>query len=107
VRDAAVLAAGYALQGLTSVYLLVFTTWAMIAASLSWMITAPRGTRARAAALLVLAGTLAVALLAVYLLAYAGLHVDRQFARVARDNQAFGSLTEIARDGDIAVYRFR
>jgi hypothetical protein len=95
VRDAALLAAGYALQGLTSVYLLVFTTWAMLAAAASRMISAPRGTRARVAALLVLAGILAVGVLAFYLLAYAGLHADHQFARVARDNQAFaGSYTD-------------
>jgi hypothetical protein len=89
VRDAIVLGAGFALQGLTSIYLLSFTTWAAIFAAGSRMVTATRGTRARAVALLTGAGVVAVLLLSFYLLAYLRLHEDRSFARAAEDNQTF------------------
>jgi hypothetical protein len=89
VRDAIVLGTGFALQGLTSIYLLVFSAWAVVFAAGSRMATAARGTRARAAGLLTAAGVVAVLLLSPYLLAYLRLHQDRSFARAAEDNRAF------------------
>ncbi|MDO8833945.1 MAG: hypothetical protein Q7V01_00035 [Vicinamibacterales bacterium] len=89
VRDALLLGVGFALQGLTSIYLLTFTTWAAIFAAASRMATAARGTRTRAVGLLTGAGVVAVLLLSFYLLAYVRLHEDRSFARAAEDNQTF------------------
>jgi len=95
VRDAVTLGAGFALQGLTSIYLLVFTTWAMIFAGASRLCTARRGQRARAAALAVLAAGVAAMMLAFYLHAYYQVHVDHRFARSAADNAALaGSYTD-------------
>jgi hypothetical protein len=95
VRDAIVLGVGFALQGLTSVYLLVFTTWAALFAALSRMVTAARGTRTRAVVLLTAAGLLAILLLSPYLTSYQRLHQDRSFARSAEDSRTLaGSYTD-------------
>jgi hypothetical protein len=95
VRDAVTLGAGFALQGLTSIYLLVFTTWAMIFAGGSRFCTARRNQRARAAALAVLAAGMAAMMLAFYLHAYYQVHVDQRFARSAADNADLaGSYTD-------------
>ena len=47
VRDGILLGAGFALQGLTSVYLMVFTTWAAIFAAAARWLTAARGHEAQ------------------------------------------------------------
>lgn len=95
VRDALVLGVGFALQGLTSIYLLTFTTWAMIFAGGMRLVTADRGRRMRPVLLLVLAALVAVVMLSFYLHAYYQLHADQQFARRAVENRAFaGSYTD-------------
>jgi hypothetical protein len=74
VRDALLLGAAFALQGLTSVYLLVFTTWMMIfavaARAREWLRREP----AKMVALLTVAGGLAAALMAPYVAGYWTLH---------------------------------
>jgi hypothetical protein len=95
VRDALTLGVGFALQGLTSVYLLVFTTWASIFAAGCRMVLAARQARARALLLLTGAGLVAVLLMSFYLVAYVRLHQDQSFARKAEDNRSFaGSYTD-------------
>jgi len=95
VRDAMMLAVGFALQGLTSVYLLTFTTWAMMFAGSARLLSAGRGRRTRPVVLLALAGLVAVLLLSFYLNAYYQLHVERHFARTSADNTALaGSYTD-------------
>ena len=49
IRDAVTLGVGFALPGLTSIYLLAFTTWATIFAGLSRLFTARPGRRMRPA----------------------------------------------------------
>lgn len=89
IRDAVALGVSFALQGLTSIYLLVFSTWAMAFAALArageWL----RPSRVRAARLLVLAGIVAVFLLLPYLAPYYEVHRDRGFERTIRDAQWF------------------
>lgn len=73
-RDALLLGAGFALQGLTSVYLLVFSTWTLIFAVLA---RAGEWLRAGAPGMLVrfsVAGGLALLLMAPYLYQYERLH---------------------------------
>ena len=89
VRDAIVLGGGFALQGLTSIYLLTFTSWAALFAAVSRMVTAVRGTLTKAVGLLSVAGLVAILLLSFYLVAYGRLHQDRSFARAAEDNRTF------------------
>jgi hypothetical protein len=95
VRDAITLGVGFALQGLTSIYLLVFTTWAMIFAGLSRFFTAQPGRRARPAWLAALAALVAVLLLGFYLNAYYQLHLEQRFERISADNISLaGSYTD-------------
>lgn len=95
VRDAVTLGAGYALQGLTSVYLLTFTTWAMIFAGGARILAAGRGRRARPMILAAIAALIALLLLGFYLHAYYQLHLDQGFARNIEDNQRLaGSYTD-------------
>jgi hypothetical protein len=95
VRDAVTLGAGFALQGLTSIYLLTFTTWAMIFAGGSRLWTSTRAGRGRALALACLAAAVALGLLGFYLRAYYLVHLDQRFARSAADNAALaGSYTD-------------
>jgi hypothetical protein len=74
LRDACWLGAGFALQGLTSVYLLAFTTWMLIFAVLArageWLRREP----GRMIVLLVVAAATATLLMAPYLWAYVALH---------------------------------
>jgi hypothetical protein len=94
-RDAVTLGVGFALQGLTSIYLLVFTTWAMIFAGGSRLCATPRARRGRVVALAALAAVVALALLAFYLDAYYRTHLDQRFARTVEDNIALaGSYTD-------------
>ena len=95
VRDAITLGVGFALQGLTSIYLLVFTTWAMIFAGLSRFVTAQPGRRTRPAWLAALAALVAVLLLGFYLNAYYQLHLEQRFERTSADNISLaGSYTD-------------
>jgi len=95
VRDAVTLGVGFALQGLTSIYLLVFTAWAMLFAGLTRFVTAGRGRRGRPAMLTALAAGVALLLLSFYLDAYYRLHLDQGFARTSADNTALaGSYTD-------------
>jgi hypothetical protein len=90
VRDALLLGAAFALQGLTSVYLLVFTIWMLIFASLSRMREWLRDRPARMAGLLVTAGLTATLLLAPYLLSYYQVHRLTGFSRTIGEAQRFG-----------------
>ncbi len=89
VRNAALLGAAFALQALTSVYLLVFTAWMLIFASAArgreWL---GRG-RWRTAALLGLAGLAALVLLAPYLFEYAQVHRVAGFERSVDDAETY------------------
>ena len=84
-RDGVMLGVGFALQGLTSVYLLVFSTWALVFAVLArageWLRRKP----AEMIGLLTLAGATATILMAPYLLAYYELHLLTGLERTAAD----------------------
>ena len=87
-RDALLLGAGFALQGLTSVYLLVFSTWtlmfAVAARAGEWLRARPIGMLVR----LGVAGGFAVLLLAPYLYQYAQLHQITGWTRGADEQWA-------------------
>jgi len=89
VRHAALLGAAFAMQALTSVYLLVFTAWMLIfacaARAREWL--APG--RRRTAAMLGVAGAAALVLLAPYLFEYAQVHRVAGFERTVDDAQAY------------------
>jgi hypothetical protein len=91
VRDAALLGIGFALQGLTSVYLLVFSTWAILFAVLARASDWLRHQPIRVIALLAVAGALASALLAPYLYGYYRLHEITGFERTVGDGQAMAA----------------
>jgi len=88
VPDAVLLGVAYALQGLTSIYLLVFTSWALLFGALArageWLKRHPR----RTLALLALAVAVAVGLMSPYLLGYYELHRLTGFERGVRDQYA-------------------
>jgi hypothetical protein len=90
-RDALWLALGYALQGLTSIYLLVFSMWMLLFAVLGrageWM----RRHAVKTAAQLALAGTVAVLLLSPYLWTYYRLHRMTGFERSVADARQFAA----------------
>jgi hypothetical protein len=95
VRDAVTLGVGFALQGLTSIYLLMFTTWALIFAGGSRLWTAERTRRTRAVALTGLAAAVALLVLGPYLTAYYRTFLDQQFSRSVADNvDLAGSYTD-------------
>jgi hypothetical protein len=89
LRDAVWLGVGFALQGLTSVYLLVFTTWMLLFAVLGrageWLRREP----ARLVGLLVLAAAIATLLMAPYLWAYLALHRLTGFERAPADARLY------------------
>jgi hypothetical protein len=106
-RDAGWLAVGYALQGLTSVYVLVFTTWLLIFASASraraWL---GRGRR-RTAGMLALAGGAAAVLLAPYVAAYLEVNRLQGFERSVDDARAFaGSWRDYLATGSRLYYEW-
>ncbi len=88
-RDAMWLGLGFALQGLTSIYLLVFSTWALLfavaARSREWLRRDPAGM----VGLLAMAGALATALMSPYLLAYYHLHQLQGFERRVDEAQMY------------------
>jgi hypothetical protein len=89
VRHAALLGVAFALQALTSVYLLVFTTWMLIFACAARAREWVSGGRLRTMALLGVAGVIALALLAPYLLAYVQVHRLAGFERTVDDAQTY------------------
>ena len=91
IRDALLLAAGFVLQSLTSVYLMVFTVWAMFYAAATRMASAAAAARKRAIVLLAIAAVVSVALLAFYLNAYRQLHAEQGFARSAVETRALAA----------------
>ena len=89
IRDALLLGAGFALQGLTSVYVLVFTTWMLIFAvsgrGIGWLREQP----VRIIALLSLAGFTGVAIMSPYLLFYMRVHQVTGFERTVNEARQF------------------
>ncbi len=88
-RDAVTLGVGFALQALTSIYLMAFTTWALLFAGLTRLILAGRGRRARPLMHLTLSAGIAALLLSFYLKAYYQVHADQHFARIPAENRVF------------------
>src|SRR4051794_5781045 len=90
-RDAVWLGIGFALQALTSVYLLVFTTWVVLFAALGrvgeWARRQPLQALARFAA----AGTVALVVLAPYLWGYETFHLRTGVERTVAEAQAFAA----------------
>ena len=89
IRDAVTLGVGFALQAMTSIYLMVFTTWALIFGGLTRFVIAGRGRRGRPVLLAAIAGGMALLLLAVYLRAYYQVHTQQGFARIPAENRQF------------------
>jgi hypothetical protein len=89
VRDGVWLGIGFALQGLTSIYLLVFSTWMLIFAVIARAGEWRRRDAARTAGLLALAGVVAALILAPYLLVYYELHRSAGFERTVGDARLF------------------
>lgn len=87
VRDAVWLGVGFALQGLTSVYLLVFTTWLLMFAVAARAWQAVRRQPLALIGLLTTAGVVAVVMLAPYLAVYESLHRATGFERTMGDAQ--------------------
>lgn len=87
VRDAVWLGVGFALQGLTSVYLLVFTTWLLLFAGAARAVEAFRRRPAALLGLLTAAGVIAVMILAPYLAVYESLHRATGLERTIGDAQ--------------------
>ena len=95
VRDAVTLGVAFALQGLTSIYLLMFTTWALLFAGASRLCLADRNRRGRALALTALAAAVSLCLLGPYLYAYYQTYLDQHFSRSAAGNvELAGSYTD-------------
>lgn len=88
-RDAWWLAVGFALQGLTSIYLLVFSIWLLLFAAVSRVAEWARTGLGTMAVRLAAAGALATALLVPYLLPYQRLHATAGMGRAA-DEQVAG-----------------
>jgi hypothetical protein len=89
VRDSLLLGAGFALQGLTSVYLLVFSTWMLVFAVLARAYEWLRRDPLRTIGLLSVAGVVAVVALAPYLAAYYQVHRVTGFSRTVDDARLF------------------
>jgi hypothetical protein len=111
LRDALLLGMAFALQGLTSVYLLVFSSWMLIFAVLSrageWL----RRNPARMAALFAAAGGAAVLVMGPYLWAYYQLHLETGFARTVDDARFYaGSWLNYVKTGSrlhFAIWGYR
>jgi hypothetical protein len=91
VRDAVWLGCAFALQGLTSIYLLVFSTWMMIFAVIARLREWLHHDAAKIAGLLALAAGVAVLILAPYLLVYYELHRASAFERTVNDARLFAA----------------
>ena len=88
IRHAMLLGVGFALQGLTSVYLLVFSTWllafAILGRARGWLRRDP----VKMVGLFAVAGATAIVLMSPYLLAYYALHLTG-FERSLGDAQRY------------------
>ncbi len=82
-RDAVITGAALAAQALTSVYLLLFTGWALTCAGIVRLVDAPR--RGRSLGLLAVAVAVAAVLLAPLLWPYAQLALEQGLVRSARE----------------------
>ncbi len=105
VRDAAWLGLAFALQGLTSVYVLVFSTWLLIFAVAArageWLRRRP----VNMVGLLTVAAAIAAALMAPYLLAYYQLHRLTGFERTVDDARHYaGSINDYLSTGSRLHY---
>ena len=89
VRDAVWLSCAFALQGLTSIYLLVFSTWMLLFAVVARLREWLRRDAVKSAALLALSAGVAVMILAPYLLVYYELHRSTGFERTVNDARLF------------------
>jgi hypothetical protein len=89
VRDALLLGTGFALQGLTSVYILVFTSWMLIFAVLGRTYEWTRSNPRRVIALLMLSALTGTAIMAPYLLFYFRLHALTGLERTVDDARQF------------------
>lgn len=85
IRHAMLLGAGFALQGLTSVYLLVFSTWMIAFAILGRARDWWRRDPVKTIGLFAVAGATGILLMAPYLLAYYALHRLTGFERSVAD----------------------
>lgn len=98
-RDAVLLGTAFALQGLTSVYLLVFSTWCLVFAVLArarqWLAAGAAGLLVR----LTVAGSVGVLLMAPYLAAYARLHQSTGWTRAADEQGAASWVDYLATGG--------
>jgi len=105
MRDAAWLGLAFALQGLTSVYVLVFSTWMLIFAVAArageWLRRRP----VNMVGLLTAAAAIAAALMAPYLLAYYELHRLTGFERTVDDGRQYaGSINDYLSTGSRLHY---
>jgi hypothetical protein len=89
IRQAFLLGLGFALQGLTSIYLLVFTTWMMVFAAIGRAFGSPSASNLRVLAMLSVAGVTSLVLMAPYLLAYVHLHQLTGFERTIYDGELY------------------
>jgi hypothetical protein len=89
VRDAVLLGVGFALQGLTSIYLLVFSTWMLVFAVAARVRDELRRKPVAMIGLLALAAAMATILMAPYLLAYYELHRLTGLERTVDDARRF------------------
>ena len=100
VRDALLLAVGFALQGLTSIYLLVFSIWMLSFAVPARAAVWRRRNPLKVVLLLGLAGVAGIALMFPYLLAYQHLHQISGFERTIYDAEQYaGSWTDYLSTG--------
>ncbi len=81
VRDGFSLGLAFALQALTSIYVMTFSAWAMCFGALARLVRPAPARRVRALGLLALAALVAAAVLAPYLWEYYRIHADQGFAR--------------------------
>ena len=105
LRDAIALGAGAALQGLTSVYLLVFSTWMLAFAVPARLASAPRAGRLKAIALVAAAAVVSLALMAPYLAGYDALHRRTGLERAADEASSHAALwTDVLATGSRLHY---
>ena len=91
LRDALLLGLGFALQGLTSIYLLVFTAWMLIFATLTRAREWLRRDGVQIVGSLGLAAVVASILMGPYLLAYYRLRQSSGFERAVSENQMYAA----------------
>lgn len=99
-RQAVLLGVAFAAQALTSIYLMVFTTWVVAFATAARLREFVRRSPGRALALAALAAGVAAVLLAPYLVPYLEVHRQQGFERTIADAQRYaGSWTDYLTTG--------